>query len=232
MSKRGIHPHLGVPRISPLGGSTTLHLVFALVALALVGCSGSPQPHSENQRGCVPAQGMPSCFYKEDAEHQHTKLIIFVHGVFGGGASTWGDPQSETFWPAMVSKDSRFAAYDVYLLNYRTPFFGGAPNAHEIAGNELGRLMSRKVFERYDEIYVIAHSMGGLVTKSLLTRLNRGSDVVLLRRVKGVVYLSTPAQGADVASLAHGSRSILRWGIWSGRISTPTSKVLKINGSS
>jgi tetratricopeptide (TPR) repeat protein len=176
-------------------------LVFVLATIALVVCACSLSQLPENKQTCLPAQDRPSCFYPEVPKQKKTKLIIFVHGIFGGATTTWGDPRKETFWPAMVAKDPRFTDCDIYLINYHTPYIGQAPNIHEIAGNELGRLLSRKVFDTYDDIYVIAHSMGGLVTKSMLTRLNRGQDVAHLRRVKGVVYLSTPAQGADAARL-------------------------------
>jgi tetratricopeptide (TPR) repeat protein len=176
-------------------------LLVVLATIALVVCACSPRQLPENQQTCLPEQDRPSCFYPEVPKQKKTKLIIFVHGVFGSATTTWGDPRKETFWPAMVAKDPRFTDSDIYLINYRTPYIGQAPNIHEIAGNELGRLLSRKVFDTYDEIYVIAHSMGGLVTKSMLTRLNRGQDVTHLRRVKGVVYLATPAQGADAARL-------------------------------
>ena len=176
-------------------------LVVALLLITFAGCArGTPAP-SETPQTCVPAQDRPSCFYSESPTKTNTKLIIFAHGVFGSGATTWGNPKKETFWPEMVRTDPQFADYDIYLLNYHTPFRGKAPNIHETANNELGQLVSRKVFERYDEIYVIAHSMGGLVTKSILTQLNHGEDVAHLRRVKGVVYLSTPAQGAHIASV-------------------------------
>ncbi|TKB95671.1 MAG: tetratricopeptide repeat protein [Nitrospira sp.] len=189
-------------RILPSRGPAVLRLVFVLVTIALVGCSGSPQQRSGNQQACLPAHDRPSCFYVEALEQKNTKLIIFVRGVFGSAATTWGNPRREAFWPAMVAKDPQFAGYDIYLINYHTPYLGEAPDVHETAGNELEQLLSRKILDKYDEIYFIAHSMGGLVTKSLLTQLNRGQDVALLRRVKGVAYLSTPAQGADGAGLA------------------------------
>ena len=44
--------------------------------------------------------------------------------------------------------------------------------------------------------------MGGLVVKNLLTHLNRGDDVELLRRVKAVIYLGTPSKGTDLSILA------------------------------
>jgi tetratricopeptide (TPR) repeat protein len=87
--------------------------------------------------------------------------------------------------------------YDIYLVNYHAYYLG--PNdLLRIGTNELERLFSERVFERYDEIYVIAHSIGGTVTKIMLSWLNR-EDVKLFRRVKGVVYLSTPAKGATRA---------------------------------
>jgi len=99
----------------------------------------------------------------------------------------------------MVKNDTSFIDFDIYLVNYRTPFVGGAPNIYETAGNELAKLKSLKVFEQYQEIYFISHSMGGIVVKSILTRLNHPQDLERLRQIKGVVYLAVPAQGSDLA---------------------------------
>lgn len=174
--------------------------VFLCVA-GLTGCFSPSVVYSEAQGGCLPEQGQPSCFYKKASDHRNKRLIVFIHGIFGSGATSWGNPRTENFWPKMVTEDFRFKDYDIYLVSYKAPYFGGAPNIHEIAGNELGRLRSQKVFENYQEIYFVTHSMGGLVAKDMLVSLNRGDDVVRLRRIKGVVYLGTPAQGADLAAL-------------------------------
>ncbi len=177
-----------------------LQWLFVLTVGTLVGCAGNPNQLPDNLQTCLPAQDRPSCFYIEASQQEHQKLLIFVHGVFGSVATTWGSPQKPSFWPAMVATDPRFVDYDLYLINYRTPYIGQAPNIHEIASNELGRILSRKIFDRYDEIYIIAHSMGGLIAKSILTQL-QGQNVTQLRQIKGVVFLSTPAQGADLAPL-------------------------------
>ncbi len=176
-------------------------LRVVLFAVVLTGCFNSSVVYSEAQGGCLPEQGQPSCFYKKASDHRNKRLIIFIHGIFGSGATSWGNPRTENFWPKMVTDDFRFKDYDLYLVSYKAPYFGGAPNIHEIAGNELGRLRSQKVFENYQEIYFVTHSMGGLVAKDMLVSLNRGDDVARLRRIKGVVYLGTPAQGADLATL-------------------------------
>jgi triacylglycerol esterase/lipase EstA (alpha/beta hydrolase family) len=57
------------------------------------------------------------------------------------------------------------------------------------------------VFRSFSEIYFIAHSMGGLVTKRVLVSLNNPLHLEKLRTVKAVLYLATPAQGADIADL-------------------------------
>ena len=48
--------------------------------------------------------------------------------------------------------------------------------------------------------------MGGLVVKSLLVNLNHGDSLALLRQVKAVIYLGTPALGNDRASFREGAR--------------------------
>jgi tetratricopeptide (TPR) repeat protein len=141
----------------------------------------------------------PSRFYKNDPAGKNAKLVVFVHGVFGSAITTWGDPATEMYWPAMIAADGRFVDYDIYLLNYHTPYLKNAPNIHETAGIELSHLKDLGIFKRYTDIHFIAHSMGGLVVKSMLTRLNSGSEGSMLRQVKSVVFLSTPAQGASIA---------------------------------
>ena len=81
-------------------------------------------------------------------------------------------------------------------------YITSAPNIYQIAKLELERLKNRDIFKEYKEIYFIAHSMGGLVTKNLLKQLNRREDLPLLRQVKGVVFLGTPSQGASATTLA------------------------------
>ena len=180
----------------------TVILCWCVVPFTLASCKSGPQLPVESVSVCASGQTRSSCFYREDSQHANTKLIIFVHGVFGSKSTTWGDPTADTFWPKLIMKDPRFAeGFDIYLVNYRTSYVQEASNIHEIAGNELGKLENRGVFTRYQEIHFITHSMGGLVAKSMLTRLNRGEDVKKLRKVTSVVYLATPAQGARTAEL-------------------------------
>ena len=200
------------PHIPFSTGAMLRGFVLTVGLTVLAGCqTGEPsrplggltpdQLAAKSEQVCLPRQSQPSCFYKQDPTGKRTKLIVFVHGVFGSATSTWGDPSNETFWPAMVAADGRFVDYDIYLVNYRTPFFKNAPNVYETAGSELSHLKDGGAFKQYTDLHFIGHSMGGLVLKSMLLRLTSGPNVNMLRQVKSVIYLSTPAQGASVASL-------------------------------
>lgn len=153
---------------------------------------------------CSLEREQQSCFYYlSDPPRQNSRLIIFAHGFRSTLASTWGNLGTGKSWPDLVRSDNRFRDHDVYLMSYPSACLSDDPNIHETAKNELARLVDLGIFENYEEIYVIAHSMGGLVVKSLLTRLNRPNekDIAKLRRVKATIFLGTPSQGADLAKL-------------------------------
>lgn len=198
-------------RISFNTGAMLRGLVLTVGLTVLAGCQtvepGGPlggltpdQLATKSEQVCLPRQSQPSCFYKHDPTGKQTKLIVFVHGVFGSATSTWGNSANETFWPAMVAADGRFVDYDIYLVNYRTPYLNNAPNLYETAGSELSHLKDRGAFKQYTDLHFIGHSMGGLVIKSMLLRLTSGPNLNMLRQVKSAIYLSTPAQGASGAS--------------------------------
>ena len=191
------------PHIPFSTGAMLRGFVLTVGLTVLAGCQTGVPPDqlaAKSEQVCLPRQSQPSCFYKQDPTGKQTKLIVFVHGVFGRATSTWGDPANETFWPAMVAADGRFVDYDIYLMNYRTPYLMNAPNIYETAGSELSQLKDRGAFKQYTDLHFVGHSMGGLVIKSMLLRLTSGTNVNMLHQVKSVIYLSTPAQGASVAS--------------------------------
>jgi hypothetical protein len=158
--------------------------------------SYSHHSKEKSEKLCLPRLSDPSCFYKQDPTGKRTKLIIFVHGIFGSAVSSWGNSANEAFWPAMVAADGRFIDYDLYLLNYRAPYFKNAPNIHETAEIELSNLKDRGGFNQYTDLHFVGHSMGGLVIKSMMVRL----DAEKLSQVKSITFLATPSQGAAIAT--------------------------------
>ncbi|MCI0564750.1 MAG: hypothetical protein MN733_40300, partial [Nitrososphaera sp.] len=69
----------------------------------------------------------------------------------------------------------------------------------EIAVRLLRQIKDAGVFDKFNEIYFIAHSMGGLVAKRILVDLTRQTQIEKLRKVKAVLFISTPAQGVSMA---------------------------------
>ena len=165
------------------------------VLLPMTGCIGSK---SDSPSGI----GSPdSSSLNILTEASREKLILFVHGVFGDPSPTWKNRDGLS-WPEMMQQDRAFTDFTIGSMSYDTPLFARTSGIEEIATRLLRKLEDEDVFKKYKEIYFISHSMGGLVTKRILVDLNRPSQVEKLRRVKAVLYISTPAQGADRAEIA------------------------------
>lgn len=127
-------------------------------------------------------------------------VIIFVHGLFGDADGTWRFDSKHASWPELVAKDSDFASDDVYVVGYATPYVTHTMNIEETAQHVLRQLYDTKLF-KYDRIYFVTHSMGGLIVKRMLNILNDRSGIADLHRVRAVLLISTPSQGAPVAEI-------------------------------
>jgi tetratricopeptide (TPR) repeat protein len=104
----------------------------------------------------------------------------------------------------LVWNDDALEDFDIYRINYLTPYFTSAPNLNETATNEFAKLRDRGGFRNYKSVHFIAHSMGGLITKSMILKLSRDDRYKMeIDKVESVIFLGTPAQGASLASLAY-----------------------------
>lgn len=176
---------------------------YIILIVILASCNSIPaatpiqNPVAISPEGCLSEQTISPCFYRREKARKNESIIIFVHGIFGTSADTWGTAGNT--WPHLVEGDDSFKDFDIALFSYHSTYFTSAQMIHEIAIRQLDILKDSPEFEQYKEIYFIAHSMGGLVVKSLLTHLNQGNDVAILRRVKAVIYLGTPSHGSILA---------------------------------
>jgi pimeloyl-ACP methyl ester carboxylesterase len=130
------------------------------------------------------------------------KVIIFVHGVLGDVDNTWVDAATHTSWPDLISADPAMKDYDIYVYGYKSSCGGDASDITEIANRMGQQLQDDHFFSNFQEIDFITHSMGGLVTKRMLSSLNTPSDSNKLQLVHTVLFIAVPAAGAPVASLA------------------------------
>jgi hypothetical protein len=49
------------------------------------------------------------------------KVVLFLHGVNGSGASTWLNKKEHTYWPKLMNEDPEFSHFDIYVANYPSP---------------------------------------------------------------------------------------------------------------
>jgi pimeloyl-ACP methyl ester carboxylesterase len=162
-------------------------LLFIASIVILAGCSTLPDKS--------PSTG--TLFFSSTPESSK-KIIVFVHGVFGDSTNSWTN-QAGVSWPDLIKGDDRLHDFTVAIFRYDTPFLSRSSTIEEISTRLLRRLEDEGVFRNYSEIYFVAHSMGGLVTKRTLIDLNRQSQIEKLKTVKAVLFISTPSLGANLA---------------------------------
>ncbi|NOI77502.1 hypothetical protein F0224_17600 [Vibrio coralliilyticus] len=147
-------------------------------------------------------------------------LVLFVHGFTGDAEETWCNAQGASFASLLLEHDYVKETFDVASYDYFTTLFDLFAKAKEktrwiksiirkkdhvkernLDINELSNTLSshlRFTLSQYDNIYVIAHSMGGLVTKNLIV-----SDLRKLgdTKIKLFISLAVPHQGASLSVL-------------------------------
>lgn len=125
------------------------------------------------------------------------RVLVFVHGLNGGGYHTWGK------FPRFVFDDPLRDPMDVAIFDY----FSGLrrricerPPVSVVAQVLTERL--QELSDDYDEIFLIAHSMGGLICTDSIRHYiaQRNEDPGLLRALAGAIYVSTPLMGSKFAT--------------------------------
>jgi pimeloyl-ACP methyl ester carboxylesterase len=136
-------------------------------------------------------------------EHgKNKKLIVFVHGVMGDMDNSWTNTESNTSWPVLIRDDPSFSEFDVFVYGYGSPTLGNASTIEQISVRFLQQLKDFGFFTNYEDVDFIAHSMGGIVTKRMVEMLNTPAENAILQRIRTVILLSVPSNGATLAAVA------------------------------
>ncbi len=144
--------------------------------------------------------------------------VVFVHGLGGHPYDTWrqgrGDVAADpTFWPLWLAKDIPCAA--VLTLGYDAAPSGwfGQTMPFEDRTRNLAELFALEDFAPEVPIVLVTHSLGGLLTKSMLLLFEeeasaRPEFARCLAQIRGVVFLATPHSGARQATLLDRLRAL------------------------
>jgi pimeloyl-ACP methyl ester carboxylesterase len=129
--------------------------------------------------------------------------IVFIHGL-GGSYNTWND-FSNCLHNSWVESDSFSLEYDDYYNNVKKiPFYTFV--VKNIFGNSIENLAKhlsgflKTVCDKYNNIILVCHSMGGLVArKYIVDLLNKDRNV---GKVKGLITYATPHYGSSWANIS------------------------------
>lgn len=157
-------------------------------------------------------------FYQQQ-ESCHN-LILFVHGFTGDAEKTWTNKNGQSFPKLLLDNDYINQYFDVASYRYFTTLldlFAASKEKFRRVKNLIRKVTHKKeknldiaelannlsnhfriTLSQYDNIYIVAHSMGGLITKCLIADELRKSGWT---KVKLFLSLSVPHRGAETAVL-------------------------------
>lgn len=157
-------------------------------------------------------------FIFHESKESCKNLILFVHGFTGDAEKTWTNKNGKSFASLLLEDSDIKANFDVASYSYFSTLFNLFADTKEkfrrlkamIRGlthkkeknldiDELTENFSTSIrfpLKQYDNIYIVAHSMGGLITKNYVVKdiINNGSS-----RVKLFISLAVPHHGAELA---------------------------------
>jgi pimeloyl-ACP methyl ester carboxylesterase len=130
------------------------------------------------------------------------RALVLIHGLLGSPRDSFGD------WPRIIAADQtpfpdhgKFSNIAIYAVDYEAHFTSRA-TLEDVAKGVASELGSSAIFRDHRHVWLVAHSMGGLVLKRALSLWKLQNKTVLLDRIQGIGLLGVPSAGAPLADLA------------------------------
>lgn len=140
----------------------------------------------------------------------NTSLVIFVHGLGGsryGEDSTWG------LFPRFLFED--MPELDIGLYEYRT-LLGRAKFWKSVRLSDEAEAFAGIIrdLDKYQTIFLVGHSMGGLLCIAAIAHLIDSRQQAILCRIGGLILMATPQTGSQrvplIASLLSKDFQVLK----------------------
>ncbi|MDQ0719226.1 pimeloyl-ACP methyl ester carboxylesterase [Paenibacillus sp. W4I10] len=153
------------------------------------------------------------------SRNNKVNLILFIHG-FTGSQDTWKNGTGQEFPKMLIEEEGILEHYDVAYVSYYTTLidlyglksrakklmrmlnFDAGTARKNVGIEQLGEFIQAVIqynCESYENIVIVAHSMGGLVAKSYI--LNELQQRSTAPQVKLFLSLAVPHTGSDWAKL-------------------------------
>lgn len=162
----------------------------------------------------------PKLLSHPDTERNADRALVFIHGLLGSAEASFGN------WPAIIAGDDtelpghgKLSDLAVYAVDYEADFQSQA-KLDEVAIGVSRDLAASQLFKRHRHVWLVAHSMGGLILKRTLTQWVQERKDVLVDRILGIGLLGVPSAGAPLADLAEefGVDRIANTFGWNGKL--------------
>jgi pimeloyl-ACP methyl ester carboxylesterase len=128
------------------------------------------------------------------------RLIVFLDGVGPDLESTWRNNSTASLFPALMLEDTVLHDFDIFVAGVRAARWDSSMTVESVVEGTYERLSQTGAFNRYHEIILIGHGIGGVVAEGILGRL-QSDRVPDLGHIKAVLLLSTPSAGSNVSDL-------------------------------
>jgi len=151
---------------------------------------------------------VPSWLYSSD-QNNRRNLIVFIHGYTGDPYKTWTSTDGIANWVDLFNEDRDLKELGFYSEAYRFESSEKARNAPRI--NVLSRdlleyLREKSSIEKnIEQIYIIAHSLGGLISLDAVSNAYQKIDdreySSVFYKVKAIFLIASPLEGVPVGNV-------------------------------
>lgn len=128
----------------------------------------------------------------------HNKIaVVFIHGIFGDTLDTWKSASGTRFFDLLHQAPGIGDKVDVFAFGFQSTMFTGGSLSIDEAARSFHQYMQHNELWDYDQVVIVAHSMGGLIAMQELT-----SHAKLAEKVPLMVFYATPQEGSQITAIA------------------------------
>jgi predicted alpha/beta hydrolase family esterase/Cdc6-like AAA superfamily ATPase len=136
---------------------------------------------------------------KKEQINESSKVVIFIHGLSGSAMGTWDSMLNACLEDSQLSK----ITFDTY--EYPTTIFWSFKRPQGIKELALAlRTFIELKFSEHDEIVLVGHSLGGLISKYYAIEHFKSNGNF---KIKGIALYAVPHAGSDLANIANNIRN-------------------------
>ncbi len=138
------------------------------------------------------------------------RAIVFIHGLDGDPIETFRAKGYPSWFELMKADQQPFpndnqapplSGFAIYSLDYRRVFV--SHNTIEQAAVQIADLLqSDGIFRRYNHVFLVTHSLGGVLLKRVTMLYAEREYRGVIRRIAAVFLLAVPSRGSPLANLA------------------------------